>query len=158
MEQSIGLSGLRPIQPRFNRIESGLPRTKASLQSQNSSSTFNLQSFKHYYKPDSNISKFIQTVFQTDQQNGLSKLTAGRKDYTTTHVAKVDTMPSPRPGVTQEGHCQPGTGPVPRTSQKEQTMAMQGCPWSSRKLYLKQILARLSILILSKAYPSLSIL
>jgi hypothetical protein len=29
-EQSLGLSGLRPIQPRFNRIEAGLPRTKAS--------------------------------------------------------------------------------------------------------------------------------
>jgi hypothetical protein len=37
-EQSVGLSGLRPIQPRFNRIEAGLPRTKASLQSQYSSS------------------------------------------------------------------------------------------------------------------------
>jgi hypothetical protein len=30
--------------------------------SQNSSSTFNLQTFIHYYKPGSNISKFIQTV------------------------------------------------------------------------------------------------
>jgi hypothetical protein len=29
-EQSFGLSGLRPIQPRFSRIEAGLPRTKAS--------------------------------------------------------------------------------------------------------------------------------
>jgi hypothetical protein len=64
MEQSIGLSGLRPIQPWFNRIEAGLPRTKASLQSQNSSSTFNLQIFKHYYKPGSNLSKLIQTVFK----------------------------------------------------------------------------------------------
>jgi hypothetical protein len=32
MEQPIGLSGLRLMQPRFNRIEAGLPRTKASLQ------------------------------------------------------------------------------------------------------------------------------
>jgi hypothetical protein len=24
-------------------------------------------------------------------------------------------MLSPRPGVTQEGHCQPGTGPTPQT-------------------------------------------
>jgi hypothetical protein len=39
----------------------------------------------------------------------LSKLTAERKDYATTHIAKVDTTLSPRPGVTQEGHCQPGT-------------------------------------------------
>jgi hypothetical protein len=29
-EQSFGLSGLRPIQPRFSRIEAGLSRTKAS--------------------------------------------------------------------------------------------------------------------------------
>jgi hypothetical protein len=88
----------------------------------------------------------------------LPKLTAERKDHATTHVAKVDTTLSPNPGVTQKGHCQPGTGPTPRTSQKEQTLAMQGCPWNSRKLYLKQILARLSILILSKAYPGLGIL
>jgi hypothetical protein len=70
----------------------------------------------------------------------------------------VDTTLSPKPGVTQEGHCQPGTDPTPRTSQKEQALAMQGCPWDSQKLNLKQILARLSILILSKAYPSLGIL
>jgi hypothetical protein len=67
-------------------------------------------------------------------------------------------MLSPRPGVTLEGHCQPGTGPIPRTSQKEQSLAMQGCPRDSRKINLKQILARLSILILSKAYPGLGIL
>jgi hypothetical protein len=88
----------------------------------------------------------------------LSKLIAERKDYATTHVGKVDTRLSPRPGVTPEGHCQPGTGPIPRTSQKVRKLAKQGYPWNSRKLYLKQILARLSILILSKAYPSLGIL
>jgi hypothetical protein len=62
-------------------------------------------------------------------------------------------MLSPRPGVTQGGHCQPGTDPIPRTSQKEQKLAMQGCPWNSRKLYLQMVLARLNILVLSKAYP-----
>jgi hypothetical protein len=55
------------------------------------------------------------------------------------------------------GSLPAGTGPIPRTSQKEQLLAMQGCPWDSRKLNLKQILARLSILILSKAYPGLGI-
>jgi hypothetical protein len=49
----------------------------------------------------------------------------------TTLAAKVDTMLSPRPGVIQEGHCQPRMGPTPRTSQKEQKLAMQGCPWGS---------------------------
>jgi hypothetical protein len=78
--------------------------------------------------------------------------------HATTFVATVDTTLSPRPGVTQGGHCQPGTDPIPRTSQKEQKLAMQGCPWGSRKLYLQMVLARLSILILSKAYPGLGIL
>jgi hypothetical protein len=84
-------------------------------------------------------------------------LTAEGKDHATTHVAKVDTMLSPRPGVTQEGHCQPGTDPTPRTSHVEQKLAMQNYPWCFRNLYLKKILARLSILILSKAYPGLGI-
>jgi hypothetical protein len=51
MEQPIGLSGLRPMQPWFNKIEAGLTRTKASLQSHNSSPTFNSQNIKYYYKP-----------------------------------------------------------------------------------------------------------
>jgi hypothetical protein len=71
----------------------------------------------------------------------------------TTHVAKVDTMLSPKPGVTQEGHCQLGTDPTPRTSHTEQKLAMQSYLWGSRRSYLKDKLARLSILILSKTYP-----
>jgi hypothetical protein len=46
--------------------------------------------------------------------------------HATTHIAKVDTILSPKLGVTQEGHYQPGTDPTPRTSQKEQKLAMQG--------------------------------
>jgi GTP cyclohydrolase FolE2 len=30
--------------------------------------------------------------------------------HATTLIAKVDTMLSPRPGVSPEGHCQPGDG------------------------------------------------
>jgi hypothetical protein len=67
-------------------------------------------------------------------------------------------MLSPGSGVTQEGHCQPGTDPTPRTSQMEQKLAKQGYPWGSRRSYLKNFLARLSILILSKAYPLRGIL
>jgi hypothetical protein len=126
--------------------------------SQNSSSTFNLQTFIHYYKLGSNISKLIQTVFKLTNITACPKFTAEGKVYATTHIAKADTKLSPGPGVTPEGHCRPGTGPTPRTSQKERTLATQGCPWDSQRLYLKQILARLSILILSKAYPSLGIL
>jgi hypothetical protein len=78
--------------------------------------------------------------------------------FVTTHIVKVDTMLSPRPGVTQEGHCQSGTDPTPRTSHTEQKLAMQSYPWGSRRSYLKSLLARLSILILSKTYPLRGIL
>jgi hypothetical protein len=82
----------------------------------------------------------------------------GKNKYATTHIAKVDTMLSPRPGVNQEGHCQPGMDPTPRTSHVEPKLATQNYSWCSQSLYLKKILARLSILILSKAYPGLGIL
>jgi hypothetical protein len=93
------------------------------------------------------------------QAKQLVQVYSGRENKSaTTHVTRVDTILSPKLGVTQEGHCQPGTDPTPRTSQKEQKLAMQGCPWGSRKSYLKSLLARLSILILSKAYPLRGIL
>jgi hypothetical protein len=78
--------------------------------------------------------------------------------HATTHVSKVDTVLSPKLGVTQEGHCQPGTDPTPRTSHTEQKLAMQSYPWGSRRLFLKDRLARLSIVILSKGYPVRGIL
>jgi hypothetical protein len=76
----------------------------------------------------------------------------------TTHITKVDTMLSPKLGITPEGHCQPRTDPTPRTSQTEPKLAMQGYPWGSRRSYLKDGLARLSILTLSKTYPLRGIL
>jgi hypothetical protein len=79
------------------------------------------------------------------------KFTAEGNSHMTTHVMKVDTTFSPKPGVFPEGHCQTGTDPTPRTSQTEQKLAMRNYPWGSRGLYLKNSLARLSILILSKA-------
>jgi hypothetical protein len=78
--------------------------------------------------------------------------------YATKHVAKADTMLSPMHGVAQEGHCQSGTDPTPRTSHTELKLAMRNYPWGSRRSYLKMILARLSILILSKTYPLRGIL
>jgi hypothetical protein len=62
-------------------------------------------------------------------------------------------MFSPKLDVIPEGYCQPWTDPTPRTSQTEQRLAMQDYPWGSQRSYLKNSLARLSILILSKAYP-----
>jgi hypothetical protein len=93
-------------------------------------------------------------VFDTTSYTACSSFQWKEKlKFVTTHVVKVDTMLSPRPGVTQESHCQPGTDPTPRTSQKELKLAMQSYPRGSRRLYLKILLARLSILILSKSYP-----
>jgi hypothetical protein len=69
------------------------------------------------------------------------------RDY---YVAKVDTMFSPKLGVIPEGHCQPRMDPTPRTSQTEQKLAMRNYPWGFQSSYLKNRLARLSILILSK--------
>jgi hypothetical protein len=65
---------------------------------------------------------------------------------------KGDTTLSPKYGVIQEGHCQLGTDPTPQTSQTEQKLAMQDYPWGSQEVYLKNSLARLSILILSKVH------
>jgi hypothetical protein len=81
----------------------------------------------------------------------LVKFTLEENSHATTYVAKVDTTLSPKHGIIQEGRCQPGTDPTPRTSQTEQRLAMQDYPWGSRRSYLKISLARLSILILSKA-------
>jgi hypothetical protein len=89
---------------------------------------------------------------QTCVESQRKKLT---RDY---YVAKVDTMFSPKPGVIPEGHCQPRTDPIPRTSQTEQRLAMLNHPWGSQGSYLKNRLARLSILILNKTHPESGIL
>jgi hypothetical protein len=49
----------------------------------------------------------------------LVKFTAEENSHATIHIVKVDTTLSPKYGVIQEGHCQPGTDPTPRTSQME---------------------------------------
>jgi hypothetical protein len=81
----------------------------------------------------------------------LFRDTAEEKLTTRLHIAKVGTMLSPIHGVISEGHCQPGTDPIPRTSETEQRMAKQDYLFGSHRPYLKVKLARLSILILSKA-------
>jgi hypothetical protein len=72
------------------------------------------------------------------------------KYHVTTHVTEVNTTLSPKYGVIQEGHCQPGTDPTPPTSQTEQKLAMRNHPGGFQRLYLKNRLARMSIVILSK--------
>jgi hypothetical protein len=97
-------------------------------------------------------------VFKAISYTACPSLQRKENKYATTHVARVDTVLSPKLGITQEGRCQPGTDPIPRTSHTEQKLAMQNYPWGSRRSYLKDKLARLSILILSKTYPLRGIL
>jgi hypothetical protein len=94
-------------------------------------------------------------VFNTTSYAACPSSQRKENKHASTHVAKVDTVLSPRLGVTQEGHCQPGTDPTPQTSQKEQKLAKQNYPWGPQRSYLKNSLAKLSILILSKAYLEL---
>jgi hypothetical protein len=63
---------------------------------------------------------------------------------------EVDTTLSPKYGIIQEGHCQPGTDPTTRISQTEQKLAMRNHPWGFQRSNLKIRLARLGMLILSK--------
>jgi hypothetical protein len=81
------------------------------LQSQKSSSTFNLQAFKHYYKPSSNISKLIQTVFK------LTSITAcpnyqWEEKFTRLHTSRRRT-PSLAQGLVSLRRVRAGRGWVP---------------------------------------------
>jgi hypothetical protein len=97
-------------------------------------------------------------VFNTTSYIACPSSQRKENKHASKHVASVDTVLSPKLGVTQEGHCQPETDPTPCTSHTEQKLAMQSYPWGSRRSYLKDRLARLSILILSKTYPLCDIL
>jgi hypothetical protein len=68
--------------------------------------------------------KLIQTVFNTTSYPACLSLQWKENKHATTHITMVDTVRSPMLGVTQEGHCQLGTGPTPRTSHTEQMLAM----------------------------------
>jgi hypothetical protein len=101
--------------------------------------------------------KLIQKVFKPTSQIACPCSQRKKNKHATTYVAKFDTMLSPKPGVTPEARCQPGTDPTPWTSHVESKFATQNYPWGFRRLYLKKILARPSILILSKTYSGLGI-
>jgi hypothetical protein len=58
-------------------------------------------------------------VLKTQAIQACARVTAEENLCATPHIVRVDTMFSPEPGVIQEGHCQPGTDPTPRTSQTE---------------------------------------
>jgi hypothetical protein len=128
---------------------------KASLQSQHSSSILIYRIANIITNLFQTSYKLIQIVFNTTSYIACPSSQRKENKHATTHVAKVDTVLSPKLGVTQEGHCQPGTDSTPRTSHMEQKLAMHNYPGGSRRSYLKNSLARLSMLILSKAYPGL---
>jgi hypothetical protein len=46
-------------------------------------------------------------------------------------------MPSPKHDIIPEGHCQPGTGPIPRTSQTVHQRGMRDLPFGVRRPNLK---------------------
>jgi hypothetical protein len=94
-------------------------------------------------------------VFNTASYTACPSSQRKENKHATTHIVKVDTVLNPKLGVTQEGHCQPGTDPIPRTSHTEQKLAKQNYPEGSRRSYVKNSLARLSMLILTKAYLGL---
>jgi hypothetical protein len=77
--------------------------------------------------------KLIQIVFNMTSYAACPSSQQKENKHATTHIAKVDTVLSPKLGVTQEGHCQPGTDPTPQTSQKEQKLAKQNYPWVSQR-------------------------
>jgi hypothetical protein len=59
-------------------------------------------------------------MFNTTSYTACPSSQQKEHKHATTHVAKVDTVLSPKLGVTQEGHCQPGMDPTAQTSQTEQ--------------------------------------
>jgi hypothetical protein len=80
--------------------------------SRNSSSTFNLQPYIHYYKLSLKISKLIQKPCLTDKHNSLSKLTAEEKVFTRLHTPRRRT-PSLDQGLVSLWRVCAGRGRVP---------------------------------------------
>jgi hypothetical protein len=117
--------------------------------SQNSSSTFNLQPYIHYYKPSSKKSKFIQMVFKLTSITACPNLQRKEK-FMRLHMSRRRT-PSLALGLVSLRRVTAGRGRVPLHGP-----AKRNRRWPHK--VVRGILARLSILILSKAYPGLGIL
>jgi hypothetical protein len=84
---------------------------KGEFTSQNSSSAFNLQPYIRYYKPSSNVSKLIQTVFK------LTSVTAcpnpqRKEKFTRQHTSRRRT-PSLAQGLVSLRRVTAGRGRVP---------------------------------------------
>jgi hypothetical protein len=92
------------------------------------------------------------------QATQLVQVHSGRKVNSRLHMSRRLTPCSARSLVSLR-RVTTSWGRIPlHPSQTEQKLAMQGYPWGSRRSYLKDGLARLSILILSKTYPLRGIL
>jgi hypothetical protein len=110
-EQSFGLSGLRPIQPRFSRIEAGSSRTKARSHHRIAHQLLILQPYIHYYKRVSKIGKLIHNHVQ------LTSITAcpthsGRKSFMRLQTSRRQT-PSLARGLVSLRRVSAGRGRVP---------------------------------------------
>jgi hypothetical protein len=138
------------MQPRFNRIEAGLPRTKASLQSYNSSLTFNSQKIKHYYKPFQTLVHVYKHCFKTTSYASLWGVTAEEKFVTRLHTSRKLT-----PNSTQiwchSGGSLPAENGSHSTDQPNGTeVGHAGPSVGFSKIIPENRLAKLSIIILSK--------
>jgi hypothetical protein len=80
--------------------------------SQNSSSTFNLQPYIHYYKPSSNISKFIQTMFKLTSITACPNSQRKGKNFTRLHTSRRRT-PSLAQGLVSLRRVTASWGRVP---------------------------------------------
>jgi hypothetical protein len=80
--------------------------------SQNSSSTFNLQPYIHYYKPSSKISKLTQTMFKLTSITACSNSQRKGKSFTRLHTSRRRT-PSLAQGLVSLRRVTAGRGWVP---------------------------------------------
>jgi hypothetical protein len=100
----------------------------------------------------SNLEKRLQTV-----ELGLKAAEKRTRRITTRRQGGCHAKP--RHDITRDHRYWSGTDPIPRTNLLERHRAMTRKEKGLQRLYLKNNkLARLSILILSKAYPGLGIL
>jgi hypothetical protein len=77
------------------------------------------------------------------------------ENKTRSSIIILDTTRKPVRGITRQSHCWPGTDPTPLTNQLEKYSAQPNQLSYVQKTHLKTLpQTRLSILILSKSYPT----
>jgi hypothetical protein len=137
------------MQPRFNRIEAGLPRTKASLQSYNISPIFNSQKIKHYYKPFQTLVHVYKNCFKTTTYASLWGV-SGRKIVTRLLTSRKLTPNSAQTWCYSGGSLPARDGSHSTDQPNGTDVGYAGPSVGFSKVISENRLARLSIIILSK--------